>query len=117
MVLAQAGLHALALVDAMAPFIGSTEVLPGTARRRPGERGRRDASTPRTVSSASMLTWPGVTATRGLRAGAARGERRPVAGTTVGNVVVTLGTQQRCVVPVAARGGHSTAQTLLQRLS
>ena len=63
LVLAQAGLHALALVDAMTPFIGSTEVLPRQhVAAQVSEAGATiDAST---VSSASMLTWPGVTATR-----------------------------------------------------
>ena len=62
-VLAQAGLHALALVDAMTPLIGSTEVLPQghLVAHVSGAGTTVDA---RTTSSASILTWPGVTARR-----------------------------------------------------
>ena len=62
-VLAQAGLHALALVDALAPLIGTTKVLPGNqVVAHVSEAGHRLGAT--TASSVSMLTWPGVSATR-----------------------------------------------------
>jgi D-alanyl-D-alanine carboxypeptidase (penicillin-binding protein 5/6) len=91
-VLAQAGLHALALVDALAPLIGSTSVLPGNqvvAHVREGGS-TVDAAT---VSSASMLTWPGVTATRAF-VPARHLADQAARGTQVGTVVVTVGTQQ-----------------------
>ena len=70
-VLAQAGLHALALVDALDPLIGSTQVLSGgQVVAHVGEAGRRLGAT--TSSSVSMLTWPGVSASAGLRAGTPR---------------------------------------------
>ncbi len=113
LVLAQAGLHALALVDAMTPFIGSTEVLPRQhVAAQVSEAGATiDAST---VSSASMLTWPGVTATR-VFVPAQHVPKQARRGTTVGNVVVTLGTQ-KAAVPVQLEG-DIPPQTLLQRLS
>ena len=113
LVLAQAGLHALALVDAMTPFIGSTEVLPRQhVAAQVSEAGAIiDAST---VSSASMLTWPGATATR-VFVPAHHVPRQARQGTTVGNVVVTLGTQ-KAAVPVQLEG-DIPPQTLLQRLS
>ena len=62
-VLAQAGLHALELVDALGPLIGSTQVLPGNqVVAHVSEAGTRLGAT--TSSSVSMLTWPGVSATR-----------------------------------------------------
>ena len=48
-VLAQAGLHGLALVDALGPLIGSTAVLARRPGRGPRQRGRRHASTRRTA--------------------------------------------------------------------
>ncbi len=61
-VLAQAGLHGLALVDAMAPLIGTTPVVhEGQLAAHVRSAGRTvDA---RTAASASVLTWPGVKAT------------------------------------------------------
>ena len=75
-VLAQAGLHALALVDAMVPFVSSTEVLPqGHRAAQVSEAGTTIDAT--TVSSASMLTWPGVTARRVFVPARAGGEAGP----------------------------------------
>ena len=111
-VLAQAGLHALALVDALGPLIGSTQVLPGNqVVAHVSEAGSRIAAT--TSSSVSMLTWPGVSATRVfLPARHIADQARR--GARVGTVVVTVGTQ-RVDVPVRL-GGDIPPQTLLQRL-
>ena len=96
-VLAQAGLHALALVDAAAPLIGSTTVLRGNQVVAHVSEGGSTVNA-RTVASASVLTWPGVTATREFRP-AANIADQPPRGTRAGNVVVSLGTQ-RVAVPV-----------------
>jgi D-alanyl-D-alanine carboxypeptidase (penicillin-binding protein 5/6) len=111
-VLAQAGLHALALVDALGPLIGSTQVLPpNLVVAHVGEAGSRLGAT--TSSSVSMLTWPGVSATRVfLPARHIADQARR--GTQVGTVVVTVGAQ-RVDVPVRL-GGDIPPQTLLQRL-
>jgi serine-type D-Ala-D-Ala carboxypeptidase (penicillin-binding protein 5/6) len=111
-VLAQAGLHALALVDAAAPLVGSTQVLAGNqVVAHVSEAGTsRSAST---TSSVTMLTWPGVSATRVFvpERHIAHQARR---GTQVGTVHVALGTQQ-VAVPVRL-GQDIPPQTLLQRL-
>jgi serine-type D-Ala-D-Ala carboxypeptidase (penicillin-binding protein 5/6) len=111
-VLAQAGLHALALVDALGPLIGSTQVLPpNLVVAHVSEAGSRLGVT--TSSSVSMLTWPGVSATRVfVPAGHIADQARR--GTRVGTVVVTVGAQ-RVDVPVRL-GGDIPPQTLLQRL-
>jgi D-alanyl-D-alanine carboxypeptidase (penicillin-binding protein 5/6) len=112
-VLAQAGLHALALVDAMVPFIGSTEVLPqGHVVAHVSEAGTTISAT--SVSSASMLTWPGVTATC-VFVPARQVSKQASRGTAVGKVVVTLGTQ-KVLVPVQL-DGDIPPETLRQRLS
>jgi D-alanyl-D-alanine carboxypeptidase (penicillin-binding protein 5/6) len=111
-VLAQAGLHGLALVNAAEPLIGTSTVLhAGVVAAEVGAGGSSVAAV--TGSSVSMLTWPRAHATRVFhpvhRLGAHA--RR---GALAGNVVVTMGTQ-RVVVPV-----HLTRdipqRTLLQRL-
>ena len=96
-VLVQAGLHGLALVDALSPLIGSTPVVAGNqvAAHVSAAGTSVDA---RTTSSASMLTWPGVTATRVFEP-ARHVTNHARRGTQVGTVVVTLGTQ-RVTVPV-----------------
>jgi len=99
-VLAQAGLHGLALVNAAAPVIGSTPVLhAGQVVAQVSQAGRTvDAQA---AAPAAVLTWPGVTAQRAfqpqhqLTDAARRGAR-------VGTVEVTLGTQQ-VTVPVRLR--------------
>jgi serine-type D-Ala-D-Ala carboxypeptidase (penicillin-binding protein 5/6) len=112
-VLAQAGLHALALVDAMSPFIGSTQVLAGNkVVAQVGEAGTTIAA--RTAAPASVLTWPGITATR-VFVPARHVAKQAPRGTAVGNVVVTLGTQ-RVAVPVRLTR-DIPPQSLLQRLS
>ena len=60
--LAQAGLHALALVTAMAPVVSATPVLHRGQVVAARERGRQDGDRPRTAT-ASLLTWPGAKAT------------------------------------------------------
>jgi serine-type D-Ala-D-Ala carboxypeptidase (penicillin-binding protein 5/6) len=112
-VLAQAGLHALALVDAMSPFIGSTQVLGGNqVVAHVGEAGTSIGA--KTAASASMLTWPGVSATKAF-VPARHVAKQATRGTQVGTVVVTLGTQ-RVAVPVQLER-DIPAETLLQRLS
>ena len=111
-VLAQAGLHALALVDALGPLIGSTQVLPANqVVAHVSEAGSRLG--PTTSSSVSMLTWPGVSATRVfLPARHIADQARR--GARVGTVVVTVGAQ-RVGVPVRL-AGDIPPRTLLQRL-
>ncbi len=111
-VLAQAGLHGLALVDAMAPLIGSTSVVSGhQVAAHVTEAGTSvDA---RTTSSASLLTWPGVSARPVFHpAGHLTDQARR--GAQVGTVVVTLGTQ-RVAVPVRLEQ-DVPRPSLLQRL-
>ena len=111
-VLAQAGLHALALVDALSPFIGSTRVLSrGQVVAHVSQAGSSLGAT--TSSSVSMLTWPGVTATR-VFVPARHIADQARRGTRVGTVVVTVGAQ-RVEVPVRLTG-DIPSQTLLQRL-
>jgi D-alanyl-D-alanine carboxypeptidase (penicillin-binding protein 5/6) len=111
-VLAQAGLHALALVDAVAPLIGSTEVLAGNqVVAHVGEAGTSQGAT--TSSSASMLTWPGVHATRVFVPARHVAVQAP-RGTRVGTVIVALGTQ-RAAVPVRLTK-DIPPPSLLQRL-
>ncbi|MGO8824751.1 MAG: D-alanyl-D-alanine carboxypeptidase family protein [Acidimicrobiales bacterium] len=111
-VLAQAGLHGLALVDALGPLIGSMPVLRGgQVVADVSEAGRSvDA---RATASVSLLTWPGVTATRVFRP-AHHLTDRASRGASAGTVVVTLGTQ-RVVVPVRLQQ-EVPRQSLLQRL-
>ena len=61
-VLAQAGLHALALVTAMAPVVGATPVLhQGQVVAHVSEAGKTVNA--RGTATASLLTWPGAKAT------------------------------------------------------
>jgi D-alanyl-D-alanine carboxypeptidase (penicillin-binding protein 5/6) len=110
--LAAAGLHGLALVNAVQPVIGTATVLrSGVTAAHVASAGQSVGAS--TAASVSMLTWPGVSATRVFRPvhhlsdQARRGAR-------VGTVVVTLGTQ-RMVVPV--RLARDVPQrTMLQRI-
>ncbi len=111
-VLAQAGLHGLALVNAVGPMIGTTPVMSsGQLVAHVSEAGRTVGA--QAASSASLLTWPGVSAVRvfhpqhHLTSQARRGAR-------VGTVVVTLGTQQ-VAVPVRLRQ-DVPQESWLQRL-
>ena len=111
-VLAQAGLHALALVDALAPLIGTTRVLTGNqVVAHVSEAGHRLGAT--TTSSVSMLTWPGVSATR-VFVPARHVADQARRGAQVGTVVVTVGSQ-RVDVPVRLQK-DIPPQTLLQHL-
>jgi D-alanyl-D-alanine carboxypeptidase (penicillin-binding protein 5/6) len=99
-VLAQAGLHGLALVNAAAPVIGSTQVLDG------GQVVAHVSQAGRTVDAqaaapAAVLTWPGVTAQRAFRP-RQRLTDQARRGSRVGTVEVTLGTQH-VAVPVRLR--------------
>jgi serine-type D-Ala-D-Ala carboxypeptidase (penicillin-binding protein 5/6) len=96
LVLAQAGLHGLALVSAVAPLIAPTPVVSaGQVVAHVSEAGQTvDA---RAAADAWVLAWPGVRATLGLQSAknlrdtARRGEE-------AGTVVVRLG-EQRVSVP------------------
>ena len=95
--LGQAGLHGLALVNAVAPLIGTASVLRGgdVVAHVSSAGSSVDA---RAGSSVSMLMWPGVSVQRvfhPVRHLTDQARR----GAGVGSVVVTLGTQ-RVVVPV-----------------
>jgi hypothetical protein len=97
----------------MSPFIGATQVLPGNrVVAHVGEAGARISA--RTSAPASLLTWPGVTATR-VFVPARQVAKQARRGTAVGHVVVTLGTQ-RITVPVQL-DQDIPPQSLLQRLS
>ena len=111
-VLVQAGLHGLALVDALSPLIGSTPVVAGN-RVAAHVSAAGTSVDARTTSSASMLTWPGVTATRVFEP-ARHVSDHARRGAQVGTVVVTLGTQ-RVTVPVRLER-DVPRPSLLQRL-
>ncbi len=110
--LAQAGLHGLALVNAVQPLIGTSTVLrAGVVAAHAAVAGTSVSA--RTGASVSMLTWPGAHAIRvfhPVRHLSAHARR----GALAGSVVVTLGTQ-RVVVPVHLTG-DVPQRSLLQRL-
>jgi len=111
-VLAQAGLHALALVDALQPLVGATEVLPGNVvAAHVSEAGTTVRAT--TASAAIMLSWPGVTAHRTFRPERHLSDQAR-RGDTVGTEVITLGTQS-VTVPVRLQQ-DVPRPTLLQRI-
>ena len=96
-VLAQAALHGLALVDAVAPLVGSTSVVrSGEVVARVSESGRSVDAT--AADPVSVLTWPGVTVTQGVPPGCPS-HRPGLAGCRAGTLVVSVG-MQRVVVPV-----------------
>lgn len=110
--LAAAGLHGLALVNAVQPMIGTTTVL------RSGVTAAHVTATGQTLganttSSVSLLTWPGVSATR-VFTPVHRVSSQARRGAQVGTVVVTLGTQ-RVVVPVRLTR-DVPQRTMLQRI-
>jgi D-alanyl-D-alanine carboxypeptidase (penicillin-binding protein 5/6) len=111
-VLAQAGLHGLALVNAAQPLIGTKTVLGNRVVAAQAAAGGQSVAA-RTGRSVTMLTWPGAHATRVFRPlrGLGAHARR---GTPVGSVVVTLGTQ-RAVVPVHLTG-DIPQRSLFQRV-
>ncbi len=108
----QAGLHGLALVNAMQPVIGTTTMLrSGVVAAHVAAAGKTVGA--RTTGSVSMLTWPGVRATRvfhPVRHLSAQARR----GANVGSVVVRVGTQ-RVTVPVQL-SRDIPQRSLLQRL-
>jgi D-alanyl-D-alanine carboxypeptidase (penicillin-binding protein 5/6) len=96
-VLGQAGLHGLALVNALAPMVGTTALLrQGDVVAHVSSAGQ--VVDERAATSVSMLTWPGVTAHR-VFLPVGRLTDRARRGAVTGSVVVTLGTQ-RVAVPV-----------------
>jgi D-alanyl-D-alanine carboxypeptidase (penicillin-binding protein 5/6) len=111
-VLAQAGLHGLALVNAVQPLIGTTSVLrSGQLVAHVTEAGRTVEA--RATSPVTMLTWPGVAATRAFHPDRHLTDQAR-RGATVGTVVVHLGTQ-RVAVPVRLRR-DVPRPSLLQRI-
>ncbi len=114
LVLAQAGLHALALVDAMTPFIGSTEVLPRQhVAAQVSEAGA-------TVDASTVVVGLHAHLARrhrhaGLRAGPARAEAGPP-GHARSGTSSSPWARSSFVVPVQL-DGDIPPQTLLQRLS
>jgi D-alanyl-D-alanine carboxypeptidase (penicillin-binding protein 5/6) len=96
-VLLNAGLHALALANAVGPLIGVTAVVhPGDVVARVSAAGHTVTAT--VAGRVSMLSWPGAPVRRLLidRRALTPGAR---GGTRVGSLVVTLG-MQRVVIPV-----------------
>ncbi len=111
-VLAQAGLHGLALVDAVGPLIGTTPVLHGgEVVAHVSEAGRTVGA--QATASASVLTWPGVTVTRVFQPVHHLTDQAP-RGARAGTVVVSLGTQH-VVVPVRLQQ-DVPHESVLQRL-
>jgi D-alanyl-D-alanine carboxypeptidase (penicillin-binding protein 5/6) len=111
-VLGQAGLHGLALVNALAPLVGATALLSeGDVVAHVSSAGQ--LVDVRAGTSVSMLTWPGVTAHRVfLPVGRLTDKARR--GAIVGSVVVTLG-MQRVAVPVRL-SDDLHRPTMLQKL-
>ncbi len=110
--LAQAGLHGLALVNAVQPLIGTTTVLPGGATAaHVTSAGKTVGAT--TAHPVSMLTWPGAHAARAFHPARHLSDQAR-RGARVGTVVVTMGTQ-RVAVPVRLTGDVAQ-RSLLQRL-
>ena len=113
-VLAQAGLHALALVDAMTPFIGSTEVLAQGHLSRPTSARRGPPLTPRPRRRRPCSPGPGsLRRASSCRRGTC--PSRPAGGRRSGTSSSPLGTQ-RVAVPVQLVA-DIPPQSLLQRLS
>ncbi len=111
-VLAQAGLHALALVTTMAPVVSATPVLhEGQVVAHVSEAGKTVIA--RATATASLLTWPGAKATMVFHP-APHLTDRSRHGAMAGTVDVTLGTQH-AVVPVRLEQDVSQP-TMLQRL-
>ena len=111
-VLAWAGLHGLALVNAVGPLIGTATVL------HKGQLVAHVTSAGRTVmatasSSVTVLTWPGTTAIRAFHPAPHLSEQAR-RGAPVGTVTVTLG-GQRELVPVRLTQ-DAARESLLQRI-
>ncbi len=111
-VLAQAGLHALALVSAMAPLVGATPVLhQGQVVAHVSEAGKTVMA--QGISPVSLLTWPGAKATLVFHPDSQLTDRAR-RGARAGTVDVRLGTQHT-VVPVRLQQ-DVPQPTMLQRL-
>jgi D-alanyl-D-alanine carboxypeptidase len=111
-VLAQAGLHALALVTTMVPVVRSTSVLhQGQVVAHVHEAGKTVMA--RGAAPASLLTWPGAKATMVFHPDPSLTDRAR-RGALAGTVDVTLGTQH-VVVPVRLQQ-DVPQPTMLQRL-
>ncbi len=96
-VLDEAGLQALNTANGVGKMIGATAVIqPGTVVARVSAAGHTvDAAV---EGSARVLSWPGVSVTRRfVSSGPVKSDAK--AGTKVGSVIVTVGTQ-RIVLPV-----------------
>lgn len=111
-VLTLAGLHGLALVNAVGPLIGTATVL------HQGQLVAHVSSAGRTVnatasSAVTMLMWPGTTVTRAFLPARHLSDRAR-RGARVGTVAVTLG-GQRVLVPVRLTQDASR-ESLLQRI-
>ena len=112
-VLAQAGLHALALVDAVGPLIGSTQVLSGGQGRGPCQPGGQQSRRHDLVVGLHAHLARRQRDT-GLRAGAATSPIRPAVARGSASSSSRVGAQ-RVDVPVRL-AGDIPPQTLLQRL-
>ena len=111
-VLAQAGLHGLALVTAMAPLVGAMPVMhQGQVVAHVTEAGK--TVTARGSETVSLLTWPGAKATMVFHPAAHLSDQAR-RGAVVGTAEVTLGTQ-RATVPVRLQQ-DVPQPTMLQRL-
>jgi D-alanyl-D-alanine carboxypeptidase (penicillin-binding protein 5/6) len=111
-VLAQAGLHGLALVSAMAPLVGSTTVLhQGQVVAHVSEAGKTVMA--RGTESVSLLSWPGAKATMVFHP-AGHVTDQATRGTVVGTADISLGTQH-VTVPVQVQQ-DVPRPTVLQRL-
>jgi serine-type D-Ala-D-Ala carboxypeptidase (penicillin-binding protein 5/6) len=111
-VLAQAGLHALALVSAVAPLVGATAVFhQGQVVAHVSEAGK--TVTARGTVPVSLLTWPGARGTMVFHPDAHLTDRAR-RGAMAGSVEVRLGTQH-AVVPVRLQQ-DVPRPTMLQRL-
>jgi serine-type D-Ala-D-Ala carboxypeptidase (penicillin-binding protein 5/6) len=94
-VLAQAGLHGLALVSAMTPLVGATAVLhQGAVVAHVSEAGKTVSA--QGAAPVSLLTWPGAKATMVFHPDRHLTDRAR-RGAVVGSVDVSMGTQHATV--------------------
>jgi D-alanyl-D-alanine carboxypeptidase (penicillin-binding protein 5/6) len=111
-VLVVAGLHGLALVNAVTPLIGTAPVVSDGEVVAHVRSAGHDVSA-RASASAALLTWPGATAQR-VFVGEGDLTDQARQGARVGTVVVRLGSQ-RVAVPVRL-GADLARPSLLQRI-
>ena len=103
-VLAQAGLHALALVDAMAPLIGSTQVLPGNQVVAHVSEAGHAGSAPRPRRRPPCSPGP-ASAPRGSSCRHGRCRSRPAVARRSGPSS-SPSARQKVAVPVRLAAGH-----------